>query len=100
MFEQNTTKRWLTGGLVIAAVSFPSAAQARPELGPPLPGRANVQAPAISQPAAPQTRPGSDSGFRWGDAGIGAAGTAVLLSVGAVGSVAARRRRTHRTVVG
>lgn len=36
----------------------------------------------------------SDSGFQWGDAGIGAAGAIVLMGAAAVGTGATRRRRT------
>jgi hypothetical protein len=38
------------------------------------------------------------SGFQWGDAGIGAGGTAVLLGAGAVAAGAARRRRSQRAI--
>lgn len=47
-----------------------------------------------SSASVPQT----SSGFQWADAGIGAAGAVVLLSAGALGASATRRRR--RPVVG
>jgi hypothetical protein len=42
----------------------------------------------------------SSGGFRWDDAGIGAAGTIVLLGAGAGAASVMRRRRTHRVVTG
>lgn len=78
---------------VIAAVAMaglPSAAQARFDLNP---APATV-APAATQPAVASAASTADSsGFDWGDAGIGAAGTAVLLGAGLGGAGAVRRRR-------
>jgi hypothetical protein len=42
----------------------------------------------------------SQSGFQWGDAGIGAAGAAVVLGGAAAGVGVTRRRRIQRTAVG
>ncbi len=42
----------------------------------------------------------ANSGFQWDDAGIGAAGAAVLLGIGALGARVTRRRTTQRHAVG
>jgi hypothetical protein len=98
MLKGNLIKRALTGGLVIAAVGFPSAAQARFNLNPvPFAGSSP---PVASSPSVQQTESSTQSGFQWGDAAIGAAGTVVLLGAGVAASGATRRRRTQRTVVG
>ncbi len=96
MCNLSVVQRGLAGGLAIAAMSLPSAALAAsaPDVaGGSLPG---VGAAIAAQPAGAS----APSGFRWGDAGIGAGATVVLLGAGAVASTAARRRRGHRTVIG
>jgi hypothetical protein len=100
MFNHTLIKRSLAAGLAIGAASLPTAAQARVDLNPPPP-------PTVSQPArvasAPtRSQPGSSAqpGFRWGDAGIGAAGAVVLLGAGAGTANAMRRRRGPRAVTG
>jgi hypothetical protein len=93
MFKRHLIKRSLAGGLVIAAVGFPSAAQAMPYSGP----SSGSGTPITSVPSVAQPVSSSDSSFQWGDAGIGAAGAVVLMSAGALG--ATRRRRVQRTVV-
>jgi hypothetical protein len=86
-------KHWLTGGLVIAAVSFPAAAQGRIMIDHT--GHPSAPAPAPSTPSA------QPAGFQWDDAGIGAAGTVVLLGAGAMTAGLARRRRAgHHAVAG
>jgi hypothetical protein len=56
---------------------------------------------AYIQLAGGRTAPRSaQPGFQWGDAGIGAAGAAVLLGGAATGVSLTRRRRLQRTVVG
>ena len=94
MFNAHTIKRILAGGVVAAAVTLPAAAQARPATDPP--------GDASSTPASvPATEPVSSGGkFQWDDAGIGAAGAAVLLGAGAALAGGARRRRSHRPAVG
>jgi hypothetical protein len=96
----NVTKHNLAAGLVIAAASLPSAAQARLDLDPPT----AVSASAAAQPAGGSSiqQPGASaqSGFQWGDAGIGAAGAVVLLGAGAAASGVARRRRGQPPVAG
>ncbi|HEX7298663.1 MAG TPA: hypothetical protein VF257_06630 [Solirubrobacteraceae bacterium] len=87
MFKHHAIRRALTGGLVIAAAAFPSAAQARPALDPPATVGATHAAPARS-------------GFQWDDAGLGAAAAVLALGGGGVLATGVRRRRTHRTVVG
>jgi hypothetical protein len=108
------SRRVLTGALAVAALGVPSAAQARFELNP-LPAAVvtpvHVQirharllepapVPAIAAPssgvAAHRAVGGSDNGFQWGDAGIGAAGAIGLVGAGALLSGTARRRRVQR----
>jgi hypothetical protein len=74
--------------IVIAA--FSPAAQARPNANPVTEG----PAPVVLQAAAPQP---SDSGFNWGDAGIGAAVAAAAAGF-AVGT--SRRRRSPQPMAG
>jgi hypothetical protein len=52
----------------------------------------HLSAPSTLAPAAPSGR-----GFRWGDAGIGAAGATVLLGAGALGVGMNRRQRRGAT---
>jgi hypothetical protein len=79
--------RVLAGGLIAAAVGFPATTQARPAVDPP------ASAPAVEQV-------GSGGGFQWDDAGVGAAGAALLLGAGTALAGGARRRRTQRPAVG
>jgi hypothetical protein len=76
-------KHWLAGALVIAAASFPGAAQGR------------VMTDSTGHPSAPAPAPSAAPapGFQWDDAGIGAAGTVLLLGAGALAAGVARRRR-------
>ncbi len=98
MFKLTRTR--LAAGIAVTAAAFPAAAHARFELDPPGGGAVAppVQAPA-PQPAASAQSDGSN-GFQWGDAGIGAGGTVVLLGAGAVAASAARRRRSQRAIAG
>ncbi len=100
MFKQGVTKRCLAGGLLVAAASFPAAAQARFDLNPSPPPAASAPLPAASRPSVHQGGPSTEAGFQWGDAGLGAAGTVVLLGTGATAVGIARRRRVHRTAIG
>jgi len=54
--------------------------------------------PPVAPPAPPTVqRVEIESGFDWGDAGIGAAGgLAILTLAGGMAAVATRRRRDHR----
>lgn len=99
MFKHTLIKRSLAAGLTIGAASFPMAAQARPiELSAaPV---ASQPAQIVSPSALQQPSSSAQSGFEWGDAGLGAAGTVVLLSAGAGASSVLRRRRAHRPVTG
>jgi hypothetical protein len=83
-----TVKRLLAAGLAIGAAGFPAVAQARFGLGPGDGPDFPVVSAAISQPPVHSTQ----ESFDWGDAGIGAAGAVVLLSAGAFGASATRRR--------
>jgi hypothetical protein len=99
MFRHSKIKRFLVAGLVIGAASFPAAAQARFLISPP--GTSMSQpARVASVPTRPQPSSGAQSGFQWGDAGIGAGGAVVLVGVGAVTASATRRRRVQRVITG
>lgn len=130
MFARNLIRRSLVAGLAIGAASLPAAAQARPIEDPAAPVASSaVSSPSVQQQlarlhadvqqrfaaeggwpsAASSVRPAASSvgsaamlqgGFRWGDAGIGAAGMLVLLGTGAGAAGAMRRRRAQRTVIG
>ncbi len=97
MFKGNLIRRTLATGIVAGVAGLPAAAQARFDLNPPPVDTAPVR--VENPPAAPQPTVGSESGFDWGDAGIGAAGAVVLLSAGAGGTIVARRRRAQRAAV-
>ena len=56
-------------------------------------------AQVASAPTRPQPSSSAQSGFQWGDAGIGAA-VVVLLGAGAVAASAMRRRRVQRVITG
>jgi hypothetical protein len=99
------TKRALIAAAMIAAASAPSSAYARLNLDPEPP--AAHHPPQLVTPAHPArpARPVAEAasatrGFEWGDAGLGAAGTLVLLGTGAGSAAAIARRRGHRTAVG
>jgi hypothetical protein len=105
-------KRSIVAGFALAVAAVPSAAQAVPSYAGPNPDQQTAVAraapyeltssfhtdltsggyftPVVSAPSGPQTA----SAFQWGDAGIGAAGAVVLLSVGALGTGLTRRGRT------
>ena len=90
MFEQIRTRTAIALALATAAAVAAPSAGARPaDVGPPA---AAVASRATPPPHAAtrivEVRP---SGFDWGDAGLGAAGTLSLLGLGA-GAVALTRR--------
>jgi hypothetical protein len=93
----NKIRRGVTGGLLIAAATFPSAAHAM--LPPPDPTTTTSGQDSIALPVESNGQTGQH-GFQWGDAGIGAAGATVLLGAGGLGVAMARRRRVQRAVVG
>jgi hypothetical protein len=92
--EGHTIRRRLMAALVFAAAAAPAAAQARPDLNfaPTV-----ALTSAVAPPAAPATRPiavEAGAAFQWRDAGIGAAGAALLLGAGgSTGAIATRRRK-------
>jgi hypothetical protein len=88
--RKHTYTHWLAGSLAVAAVSFPAAAQGR--ITTDSPGHPSAPAPP------PSAAPAQAAGFQWDDAGIGAAGTVVLLGAGALSAGVARRRRTQHAV--
>ena len=82
--------------LIVAAILAPSAA-ARPidQVGP-----ASLAAPTPTRVSSPpsqvQVVSNSDSGFNWGDAGIGAGAVFALTMVGLGGALVIGNRRHHR----
>jgi hypothetical protein len=94
------TKRLLTVAAVIAAASAPSAAYARVNLDPPAAPAATQSAPPAVTPSAPRPEASSTQGFRWDDAGIGAAGIVVLIGTGAGAAAVIARRHEHQTTAG
>jgi hypothetical protein len=100
------TKRTLTAATLIAAASAPSTAYAMPNLDPDTPAAprraqlATVTPARPSRPARPVAESSSASrGFAWGDAGLGAAGTLVLVGTGAGSAAILSRRRDHQARV-
>jgi len=90
MFHHTVTiKRSLAAGLAIGATAFPSVAQASVGLVPGDGPNFTVVSAATPQPPVRSTQ----ASFDWGDACVGAAGAVVLLSAGAFGASATRRRR-------
>ena len=82
-----------SGGYFTVPVRVSHSSQAPPELTDVSSGGYfTVSAvPATAQP---------DSGFQWGDAGIGAASIVVLMGAGAAASSSIRRHRVRRLVTG
>jgi hypothetical protein len=90
------TKRIAIAAAVTLAVSAPSAAYARLNLNPPATGPA-VSSQTVhntAQLSAGKASASSSQGFQWDDAGVGAAGVLMLVSLGS-GTMLVRRRRTH-----
>jgi hypothetical protein len=107
MLNHNLIKRSLASGLV--AVGAAVSVGVGPASATAFDVNANgslVPAPTVSaQPISTASQPTSvtspgNGGFDWGDAGIGAAGSALLLGAGLLGAGVTRRRRVQRTVVG
>ncbi len=95
MQKHRMIRHWLAGGLIVATASLPSASQARFIPGDPV--SPPVSASGLSvQPSGTSVQ----SGFQWGDAGVGAAGTIVLLGAGAAASGVVHRRRARRAIAG
>jgi hypothetical protein len=91
MFKRLT--RLVTVLAAIAAVLGPSAAYARPILPDRQPFFASPSASQMSAPAPVRhATAATSSGFSWHDAGLGAAGMLVLLSVATGATVVLRRR--------
>jgi hypothetical protein len=92
------TKRTLAAAAMIAAASAPATASARYNLNPePSAVTHPVQTLPPARPARPAPEANSASGgFEWGDAGLGAAGTLVLLATGAGSAAMITRRRGHQ----
>jgi hypothetical protein len=90
----------VTAATVVLAAGAPAAASARIDLNPATGPDASWQTiQNAAPPPAAKASASSSQGFRWDDAGIGAAGVLVLVSVGS-GTMLARRRRTHHPLPG
>jgi hypothetical protein len=100
MSKHKLIRRQVVGGLVIAAASFPAAAQARFALSDPGGWSSSAPAQVVGAPAVQPAGASAQSGFQWDDAGVGAAAAVALLGAGGAASRVARRRRAHRIVVG
>jgi hypothetical protein len=91
------TKLTLATVAAIVAASAPSTASAfipSDSGGGPAASTVSVRAlENATSPASGTESTASSSGFQWGDAGIGAAGTLLLIGVSSCAG-AARRRRT------
>jgi hypothetical protein len=100
-----TISRLIAALVVISAILVP-AASARPidsPIGVAQATHAQTRTgipPAESAPSSGTSA--ASSGFDWGDAAIGAAGTLIVLSAGAAGVVTFRRSRgrSHTLVTG
>jgi hypothetical protein len=86
----NKLQRSVTGGLLMVAVSVPATAEARVNLNP-----SPVVPPLAAAPVDPPSA-GSQTAFQWDDAGMGAAGTLVLLTCAGFARGGVRRRAAHR----
>jgi hypothetical protein len=93
-------KRLLAAAVVIAAASAPSVAYARLNLNPPVAPAVTHPAPPAVTPSAARPEASSTQGFRWDDAGIGAAGMVVLIGMGAGAAAVIARRHGHQTSAG
>jgi hypothetical protein len=98
------TNKWIVALAATAGfAAAPSSALAMLNLENGSPPRTPViSATTLSAGAPPRVKPeaavtSSSSGFRWDDAGIGAAG---MLAILGATSVATRRRRFHRAIAG
>jgi hypothetical protein len=87
MLNHSLITRMATLATVVAGATLPAGAQAKFDLNP---GSSTVT-PAAT--VVPQSANSGDSAFDWGDAGIGAGGTIVLLSAGLGATGAVRRHR-------
>jgi hypothetical protein len=88
-------KQLLVAATAILVLSAPCAAFARAAADGG--GSASPAWAALAAPVSPATQ-SSSQGFHWGDAGIGAAGVVVLLSVGLAAAGVLRHRRVHGPV--
>jgi hypothetical protein len=87
-------KRLVTVVALLLAASAPSIAYARLEFNPPRPPTTGGPVPVSAAPSVQRATASFPQGFQWGDAGIGAAGVLVLLSLTS-GVLLARRRRSQ-----
>jgi hypothetical protein len=82
----------LASGAIVAAVALPAAAQARPNTN----AISGTPAVVVQTPAPAES---GQSGFQWGDAGIGAAAV-LLLGAGTAAGLSTRRRRVRTSAMG
>jgi hypothetical protein len=95
----NTQRIAATGALILSLAAAAGPAAARPADGGPDNANATIAAAAANEPATqPIVRIQTpQSGFDWGDAGIGAAGGLALAALGYGGVVLISHQRPRRT---
>jgi hypothetical protein len=86
---KHINKRTLAAATVIITAGLPAVAVATPD-GVPPGAPSTASPPPVEIVATPAMN--ADPGFQWGDAGLGAAGMALLVGVGSGAAVVARRR--------
>jgi hypothetical protein len=89
-------KRTVIAATVVLAASAPSAAYARYDLNPPVTALAasSQTVHTTAPPSAPKASASSSQDFHWDDAGVGAAGVLMVVSLG-LGTMLIRRRRAQ-----
>jgi len=98
-------RRRLIAAVILAAAVAPPAAQARSDFysaptAAPAPAVAPPSAPAAPVMPSGSRASGSQDGFQWSDAGVGAGGAALLLGAGGAAWAIGQRRRKHPAVSG
>lgn len=91
MFNQTHLKRSLVAGVAIGAGALPSVAHADLIARAGAGGAKPVTATHVRVARSDSI---TQTGFIWGDAGIGAGGALVLIGGGVAGAATMRRRRT------
>jgi hypothetical protein len=96
MTSRNSWTRLIALSLTVFALSIPSLAAAAP-VGPTL-GTYHATEQTDPSPSSPNAG-GSDSGFNWGDAALGASAALAIVIVGAGALVMVRSYRHGQTQV-
>jgi hypothetical protein len=95
MTTKHTVTRLMALSLTVLALAIPSVAAAARA---PALGTYHATEQTDPSPASPSVS-GSDSGFNWGDAALGASGAVAIMIVGAGALVMVRGFRSGRTQV-